>query len=72
MNHVDEDEVEAMRAALKSWRTWAQFVWLGGGPVTVDDDELRRRICQAADIDVAEATPERQAYLARYLAKSKG
>lgn len=49
MSDVDADEVEAMRAALESWRAWAQFVWLGGGPVSATDEELRRRICEVAD-----------------------
>lgn len=33
-----ETEIEA----LKQWRQWAQFVYLGGGPVVLDDDALRR------------------------------
>jgi hypothetical protein len=36
---------------LKRWREWAQFVYLGGGPVTKTDLELRAGVCEAHDAD---------------------
>ncbi len=47
-----EEYLEALREerlALSRWRGWAQFVFLGGGPVTKTDDELRTAICEAYD-----------------------
>jgi hypothetical protein len=43
------DRLAAMESALKQWRGWAQFVYLGGGPVTDDDDTLRNRVCETHD-----------------------
>ena len=48
-------DVPALVAALEAWREWAQFVWLGGGPPEGTDDDLRRRVCEAADQDVTAA-----------------
>lgn len=38
-----------MADALLRWRTWAQFVWLGGGPITQSDDDLRQAMCEQFD-----------------------
>jgi hypothetical protein len=45
---IDKDELAALRQALKDWRDWAQFVWLGGGAVNATDEVLRARICEMA------------------------
>lgn len=42
----------AEHAELQRWRGWAQFVYLGGGPVTLTDDELRAAVCAAHDRQV--------------------
>lgn len=39
---------------LKRWRDWAQFVYLGGGPVTLPDAELRAAVCASHDARVDE------------------
>lgn len=39
-------------ARLKTWRDWAQFVWLGGVGVADTDEDLRMRVCAAADARV--------------------
>jgi hypothetical protein len=43
------DQVGELRVALNQWRTWAQFVWLGGGPVVGTDEELQASICAQFD-----------------------
>lgn len=42
-------EVERLRKELHRWRDWAQFVYLGGGPLCGDDDMLRSRVCETHD-----------------------
>lgn len=44
---------------LHHWRSWAQFVFGGGGPHTADDDGLRAMVCAACD-DWRKAQPEDQ------------
>lgn len=51
----DFPEHAACLQALEAWRTWAQFVYLGGGPVTLDDDTLRLRVNETHDRDVLAA-----------------
>jgi len=55
-------EVERLRAsscspeaetALKQWRSWANFVFLKGGPPLGTDAELQKRVCEQWDADVA-------------------
>jgi hypothetical protein len=41
--------IRQLATDLDAWRTWAQFVFLGGGPVTSTDTELRDLICRAID-----------------------
>lgn len=36
-------------AELDAWRRWAQYVYLGGGPVTLDDASLRAAVCETHD-----------------------
>ena len=31
------------------WRSWLQFIWLGGGAPVGTDEELQRRVCEAWD-----------------------
>lgn len=41
--------LEAERRLAK-WQAWAQFIYLGGGPLVLDDDkELQRLVCQTHD-----------------------
>lgn len=42
-------EADLLRAAVGKWRAWAQFVWLGGGSVTLTDDELRLAVCERSE-----------------------
>lgn len=42
-----------LQKQLKAWRTWAQFVYLQGGPVTKSDPDLRAAVCAAHDAQVA-------------------
>lgn len=45
-----EAKVTALEAALQKWREWAQFVYLGGGPLSLPDDEaLRTAVCAVQD-----------------------
>lgn len=50
-----EAELVQLRADLSAWRSWAQFVWLGGGEPIESDDELRQRMCEEADRGLAAA-----------------
>lgn len=50
-----EAERVQLRADLSAWRSWAQFVWLGGGEPIGSDDELRQRMCEEADRVLADA-----------------
>lgn len=43
-------EIERLSGALRAWRAWAQFAWLGGGPVEQSDAELRRAVCDRVDV----------------------
>jgi hypothetical protein len=49
------DQARALQRQLDAWRTWAQFVYGGGGPVTGTDDELRTMIGARQDADLAAA-----------------
>jgi altronate dehydratase len=51
--------------ALKEWREWAQFVYLGGGVVTGSDEELRQRVCETHDDEVDELERQLQEERAR-------
>lgn len=42
-------------AGIAKWREWAQFIYLGGGPVTLDDNQLRVAVNAAHDSDIAAA-----------------
>lgn len=42
-------ERDLLQAELDRWRRWAQFVYLGGGPVTLGDDALRAAVCATHD-----------------------
>jgi hypothetical protein len=55
-------------AEVKAWRDWAQFVYLGGGPVTLTDKELRAAVCQAHDDDTEPLKAEVSALSARLAA----
>lgn len=44
-----EATLQAQALELEAWRGWVQFVYLGGGRVTLDDDALRRAVCAAHD-----------------------
>ncbi len=55
-----QEDVVALQAqlteaesALSAWRSWAQFVYLEGGPVTKSDDELWIAVCAEHDTDLA-------------------
>lgn len=46
------DEVtknRGLQEALEAWRGWAQFVYLGGGSVTLDDKALQSAVCAKHD-----------------------
>lgn len=45
--------------ALTTWRSWAQFIFQGGGPVSGSDAELRAAVCAAYDAEVARLHAER-------------
>src|SRR5688500_9274708 len=43
---------EQLQERTSTWRSWAQFVYLGGGdPLATDDDTLRQLVCNAHDKD---------------------
>lgn len=48
-------ELAALSEAHARWRSWAQFVYLGGGavPEDADDKDLQRRVCESQDADLA-------------------
>lgn len=49
---VDQEDASAVRQVVKAlddWRSWAQFVCLGGGPVTATDAVLREAVCETHD-----------------------
>src|SRR5688572_21823632 len=61
---------EAAEAKLANWRTWAQFVYLGGGQAEGSDDELRRRVCEKHDAELRAklaAVEQEQARLQGYV-----
>ena len=47
-----EVELAAVQQELAAWRSWAQFVYLGGGPVTKADGELRQGVCEKHDAEL--------------------
>lgn len=53
-----EQEVGLLSIRVLGWRTWAQFVYLGGGTVAPDitDAELQRHVCEAHDREVSDAS----------------
>lgn len=66
---MTRDEIlQASLKALTSWRTWAQFVFLDGGPVTLDDDALRAAVCDRWDKEKTELRSERDALAAEIAA----
>lgn len=52
------EQLHLYREELDRWRSWAQFVFLGGGPLTMNDDELRQAVCQKFDDEKALHDPE--------------
>jgi hypothetical protein len=67
VQQAEQARDEAQRE-LEAWRKWAQFVYLGGGPVTLSDQELRAAVSSAHDTDVAaltQALKDTKALLAR-------
>jgi hypothetical protein len=46
-------DLAAKDRELADWRGWAQFVYLNGGPVTLDDKALRAAVCATHDKEVA-------------------
>ena len=55
--------VVKLEDALEHWRSWAQFVYLGGGPVTKPDNELRAGVNARHDKDVLDVRAELSAVL---------
>ncbi len=51
---MTDDQVER---ALTAWRAWAQFVFLGGGPVVDDDTTLQRKVCEQWEQEKRAMTP---------------
>ena len=49
-----EEKVLELEALVHSWRSWAQFVYLGGGPLEGTDQELQRRVNELHDAEVQE------------------
>ncbi len=49
---------------LETWRSWAQFVYLGGGPHTLTDAQLQLGVCNAHDKDMSDVRAELEAALA--------
>lgn len=47
--------LELTEKAVRNWRGWAQFVYLGGGKPSGTDAELQQRVCEAHDREVREA-----------------
>jgi hypothetical protein len=47
------EQAQALQAQLDAWRSWAQFVFGGDGPVVGPDDMLRTWVCAKYDADVA-------------------
>jgi hypothetical protein len=45
------------------WRSWAQFVYLGGGPVNGTDSELQAAVCAAQDAREQESVAHLRAAL---------
>lgn len=52
---------DAALQELKQWRGWAQFVYLGCGPVTLSDADQQKAVCETHDKQVATVTKERDA-----------
>lgn len=42
-------ELGQQESDLQTWRSWVQFVFLGGGPVSLDDIGLRNTMVQRLD-----------------------
>ena len=42
-------ELARLDERVEHWRSWAQFIWLGGGAPVGTDKELQRRACEASD-----------------------
>lgn len=53
-----------LQKRIDQWRSWAQFVYLGGGVPTDDDATMQTRVCKTHDADVlavrAELTAARE------------
>ena len=49
-----QQEKDCLEAELEDWRSWAQFVYLGGGRFVEPDDTMRRRVCETHDAQVNE------------------
>ena len=52
---------ETLVQRVEDWRKWAQFVYLGGGPVTASDADLRSAVCEAHDKTTATLVQQRDA-----------
>jgi hypothetical protein len=51
-----ELRARAVERELNQWRTWAQWVYLGGGLVTLGDDALRMAVNETHDREMGRAT----------------
>lgn len=60
---IRDEELAAALKALQEWRGWAQFVYLGGGSVTLDDKALQSAVCAKHDEETLAARRDTQAGL---------
>jgi len=52
-------QIARKETALNMWRGWAHFVYLKGGPITLDDEALRAAVCVVHDDETATLRAER-------------
>jgi hypothetical protein len=48
---LQRERAEAAEARVTAWRSWAQFVYLGGGHPQGSDDDLQTAVCAKHDAD---------------------